>query len=163
VIKAFQILITLIMAMLSFLLLGAIARAKQARTGAADEIRGTWVITSIYNTQNVQGPSPDEQKELIGSEIVYSDRSVKSCNQSVAITSVDQNRDDASDFLANTLVRFSEVQIHGSQVTEVVLNNREAGTCFGAFPLPGQDVYLKGKDEILIDFEGVFYRALRKK
>lgn len=151
------------MAMLSFLLLGAIARAKQARTGAADEIRGTWVITSIYNTQNVQGPSPDEQKKLIGSEIVYSDRSLKSCGQSVAITSVDQNRVDASHFLANTLVRFKEVQIYASEVTEVVLNNREAGTCFGAFPQPGQDIYLKSKDEILIAFEGVFYRALRKK
>jgi hypothetical protein len=28
--------------------------------------------------------------------------------------------------------------------------------------LPGQDVYLKNKDEVLIAFEGVFYRLVRR-
>lgn len=48
-------------------------------------------------------------------------------------------------------------------VMEVVLNERQSGRCFAAFPLPGQDVYLKSKDEIVIAFEGVFYRVVRKK
>ena len=147
----------------SFLLLTAIAHAQQIQTDAVGAIRGTWVITSIYRTQNVEGPSSAEQKKLIGSEIVYSNRSLKSCGQSVAITSVDQNRVDANNFLANTRVRFTEVEINAASVTEVVLNNRRAGRCFEAFPVPGQDVYLKSKDEILIDFEGVFYRVLRKR
>jgi hypothetical protein len=146
----------------SFLLLTVIAHAQQTQTDAASAIRGTWVITSIYHTQNVEGPSPAEQKKLIGSGIVYSDRSIKSCGQSAAVTSVEQKRVDAEDFLANTLARFSEVGINAPTVTELVLNNRQAGICFGAFPLPGQDVYLKSKDEILIAFEGVFYRAMRK-
>jgi len=118
---------------------------------------------SIYHTQNVEGPSPAEQKKLIGSEIVYSTRSLKACGQSVQITSTKTNRVDSGEFLANTRVRFNDVEIAAPSVTEVVLNNRQAGTCFGVFPLPGQDIYLKSKDEILIAFEGVFYRVVRKK
>jgi hypothetical protein len=81
----------------------------------------------------------------------------------VPITSTDEFQVDSADFLANTLVRFSDVEIDAQVVTEVVLNNRQAGRCFEAFPSPGQDVYLKSKDELLISFEGVFYRAVRKK
>jgi len=114
-------------------------------------------------SEDVEGPSPAEQKRLIGSEIVYGDRSLRSCGQSVAITSVNHNRVDADRFLADTRVRFTDVGINASSVTELVLNNRQAGSCFEAFPLPGQDVYLKSKDEILVAFEGVLYRAMRKK
>jgi hypothetical protein len=141
----------------------SMAHSQKSHSDAASAIRGTWVIKSIYRTQNIQGPSPAEQKKLIGSRIVYSDRSLQSCGQSVAITSTDRFQVDSADFLANTRVRFSEVEIDARSVTEVVLNNRQAGSCFEAFPLPGQDVYLKSKDEILICFEGVFYRAERKK
>lgn len=139
------------------------ARAQNAQSDAASAIRGAWVIKSIYRTHNVEGPSPTEQKKLVGSEIVYSNRILKSCGQSVPIASINQRRIDAVDFLANTRVRFTEVDINAGSVMEVVLNNRQAGSCFDAFPLPGQDVYLKSKDELVIDFEGVFYRVIRKK
>jgi hypothetical protein len=147
----------------SLLALISIAHSQKPQSDAASVIRGTWVIRSIYRTQNIEGPSPAEQKQLIGSKIVYSDRSLESCGQWVPIASIDEHSVDSDDFLASTRVRFSEVEIDARTVTEVVLNNRQAGTCFKAFPLPGQDVYLKSKDEILIDFEGVFYRAVRKK
>jgi hypothetical protein len=147
----------------SLLTLISIAHAQKAQSDAANAIRGTWVIKSIYRTQSIEGPSPVEQKKLIESTIVYSDRSLESCGQSVPITSIDEHQVDSGDFLSNTRVRFSEVEIDARSVTEVVLNNRRAGSCFQAFPSPGQDVYLKSRDEILIDFEGVFYRAVRKK
>ena len=151
--------------MLISLLLTAIsmAHSQKFQSDSPSAIRGTWVIKSIYRTHNIEGPSPAEQKKLIGSKIVYSDRSLESCGQSVPITSTEEHQVDSADFLANTKVRFSEVEIDSRSVTELVLNNRQAGSCFEAFPSPGQDVYLKSKDEILIDFEGVFYRAVRKK
>ena len=139
------------------------APAQDAQNGPASAIRGTWIIKSIYHTQNVQGPSPTEQKKLVGSEIVYGDQNLNSCGQSVPITSIDQHQVDSAEFLANTRVRFTEISIHATAVIEVVLNDRQAGRCFEAFPLPGQDVYLKSKDEIVIAFEGVFYRGVRKK
>ena len=151
--------------MLISLLLTAIsmAHSQKSQSDSPSAIRGTWVIKSIYRTHNIEGPSPAEQKKLIGSKIVYSDRSLESCGHSVPITSTEEHQVDSADFLANTKVRFSEVEIDSRSVTELVLNNRQAGSCFRAFPSPGQDVYLKSKDEILIDFEGVFYRAVRKK
>jgi hypothetical protein len=139
------------------------AHAQNPHTDAVSVIRGTWTIQAIYHTQNVEGPSPTEQNKLVGSEVVYGDQTLTACGQSVPISSVDQHRVDSAEFLASNRVRFAEVDIHARSVMEVVLNNRQAGTCFETFPLPGQDVYLKSKDEIVIAFEGVFYRAVRKK
>jgi hypothetical protein len=147
----------------SSLIFISMAHSQKSQSDDASAIRGSWVIESIYRTPNIQGPSPAEQKKLVGSRITYGDRTLESCGQSVPITSTDEFQVDSADFLANTLVRFSDVEVDAQVVTEVVLNNRQAGRCFEAFPLPGQDVYLKSKDELLISFEGVFYRALRKK
>lgn len=155
--------VVLTLSFLAFMLSAHAQNAQRDAVSAAGAIRGTWVIKSIYHTQNVQGPSPAQQKKLVGSEIVYGDRILKSCGQSVPISSIRQHRVDSADFLANTLVQFTEVEIKVSGVTEVVLNDRKAGSCFQAFPLPGQDVYVKSKDEILVYFEGVFYRVVRKK
>jgi hypothetical protein len=118
----------------AFLTIIPIAHAQRAQSEAAPVIRATWVIKSIYRTRNIEGPSPAEQKKLIGSKIVYSDQSLESCGQSVPITSIDEYRVDSADFLANTRVRFSEVEIDARSLTEVVLNNRQAGSALMHFP-----------------------------
>jgi hypothetical protein len=136
-----------------------------SQSGLTDEARivsGTWVLKSIYPTQNVQGPSGSEQRKLLGSDIVFKAHSLEACGQSVPITSVETKQIGPSDFSADTRATFTEVGIETPTVTEIVINDRESGTCFGAFPLPGQIIYIKGKNELLIDFEGVFYRAVRK-
>jgi len=152
---------------LVFLLLGAslppVCHGQRAPGGAANMIRGTWVIKSIYPTQNVEGPDPSQQRKLVGTDIVLDAQTLKACGQSVPISSVDVHRVNSTDFLTNTRVRFSEVGIDTPSITEVVINKREAGSCFQAFPLPGQDIYIKSNDEVLVDFEGVFYRAVRKR
>lgn len=125
-------------------------------------IIGTWVIKSIYTTQNVEGPNPSQQKKLLGTAIVLNAHSLSACGQSVPIKSIKVNQISSADFLANTRARFSEVGVEAQSITEVVINDRQSGTCFDVFPIPGQDIYIKDKNEILIDFEGVFYRALRK-
>ena len=157
---SFRHLVVLTSSLLGFMLP---AHAQNAHNDAASAIRVTWIIKSIYRTHNVQGPSPTEQKKLVGSEVEYSDRTLRSCGESVPISSIEQHRTDSAEFLANTRVRFTEVDIHAASVTEMVLNGRLGGECFEVFPLPGQDVYVKSKNEILIAFEGVFYRAVRKK
>lgn len=137
-----------------------------SQSGTVDKshvVRGTWVLKSIYSTQNVEGPSVSQQKKLLGTTIILNTDSLEACGQSVPINSVKVNQISSADFLANTRARFSEVGIKTPSITEVVINDGQSGTCFDAFPLPGQDVYIKNKDEILVDFEGVFYRALRKK
>jgi len=125
-------------------------------------IYGTWILKSIYPTQNVEGPSPAQQKKLLGTAIVLDASTLKACGQSVPVKAIKVNQVSSTDFLQDNRVRFSEVGLEGESVTEIVINHRQSGTCFGAFPLPGQDIYVKGKNEILVYFEGVFYRALRK-
>ena len=125
-------------------------------------IYGTWILKSIYPTQNVEGPSPAQQKKLLGTAIVLDASTLKACGQSVPVKTIKVNQVSSNDFLQDNRVRFSEVGVEGESVTEIVINHRQSGTCFGAFPLPGQDIYVKSKNEILVYFEGVFYRALRK-
>ena len=126
-------------------------------------IKGTWVLKSIYQTQNVEGPSVSEQKKLLGTSITLDGGVLKACGQSVPVKSITVIEVSSDDFLTNTLARFNDVGVDTTSIKEVVINGRQSGTCFGAFPIPGQDVYIKSRDELLIDFEGVFYRAVRKK
>jgi len=126
-----------------------------------DTIVGTWVLKSIYPTANVEGPSLSEQRQLIGSKIVIDVSRLHSCGQSVPIRSRVMHKLGADQFLFATHVRLYEMGISRRTVTEIVLNNREAGTCFGSFPVPGQLLFLKTKNELVVDFEGTFYRAVR--
>jgi hypothetical protein len=124
-------------------------------------VYGTWILKSIYPTQNVEGPSPAQQKKLLGTAIVLNASTLKACGQSVPVKTIKVNQVSSTDFLEDNRVRFSEVGVEGASITEIVINHRQSGTCFDAFPLPGQDIYVKNKNEILVYFEGVFYRALR--
>lgn len=125
-------------------------------------VNGTWILKSIYPTQNVEGPSPAQQKKLLGTTVILNDSTLKACGQSVPVKTIKVNQVSSTNFLEDNRVRFSEVGVEGGSITEIVINNRQSGTCFDAFPLPGQDIYVKNKNEILIYFEGVFYRALRR-
>jgi len=140
------------------LLLFSLAAALQSPAHATE---GTWVLKSIYRTPNVQGPSPTEQRTLIGSEIVIGGTYLRACGQSVPIRSRSIHNLNADQFLFGTHVRFTDVGIDGPTVTEIVLNDGKAGRCFGAFPVPGQRLYVKSRSELLVDFEGTFYRAVR--
>ncbi|GLQ97276.1 hypothetical protein GCM10007863_16960 [Dyella mobilis] len=126
-------------------------------------VRGTWVLKSIYKTQNVQGPGVSEQEKLLGTTVSVSGSVLSSCGQSVPVKSIKVLEISPDDFLTDTRTRFNEVGVDASSIEEVVLNDRRSGACFAAFPLPGQDIYIKSRDELLIDFEGVFYRAVRTK
>ena len=126
-----------------------------------DTIVGTWVLKSIYATSNVHGPSLSEQNKLIGSKVVIGVRRLRSCGQSVRIRSRVMHKLNPDQFLFGSHVRPNEVGIGSRPITEIVLNNRDAGTCFGSFPVPGQLLYLKTKNELVVDFEGTFYRAVK--
>jgi hypothetical protein len=81
-------------------------------------------------TNNVEGPSPSQQKKLLGSTIIFGSRSLKACGQSVPIKSVEVHQVAGVDFLANTRVPFGEVGIATPCITEMVVNNRQSGRCF---------------------------------
>lgn len=127
----------------------------------SDAIDGTWVLKSVYRTSNVQGPSLSEQRQLIGSKIVINGSHLHACGQTVLIRSRAVHNLTADQFVFNTHARLKEVGISLPSVTEIALNKRERGRCFGTFPAPGQLLYVKSPNELVIDFEGAFYRAVR--
>ena len=143
-------------------LLASLCSAQIDTANGSTMVYGTWILKSIYPTQNVEGPSPAQQKKLIGTTIVLNASTLKACDQSVPVKTIKVNQVSSADFLENNRIRFSEVGVRGASIIEIVINQRQSGTCFDAFPLPGQDLYVKNKNEILVYFEGAVYRALRK-
>lgn len=148
--------------LLLILLSTSVCSSQNETASESTMVYGTWVLKSIYPTQNVEGPSPAQQKKLLRTTIVLNASTLKACGQSVPVKTIKVNQVSSTDFLEDNRVRFSEVGVEGASITEIVVNNRHSGTCFDAFPLPGQDIYVKNKNEILVYFEGVFYCALRK-
>ncbi len=118
-------------------------------------------MKSIYATHNVTGINLKQQKKLLNSRISYDKGILQSCSQRVRIDKVDIKQVSAKDFFAGRYVHFAEVDIYAPTITEVVINGNATGNCFGTYALPGEDIYIKSPKELLVDFEGVYYRAER--
>lgn len=154
--------ISAVLGLLFVLFSASVCLCQNSRMDALPLIKGKWVLKSIYVTQNAQGPSLLERRKLLGSVITFTAHSLISCGKSVPIRTIKLHTVQESQFLENTGVRFREVNLNNSKIEEVIINDRQSGLCLNAFPVPGLDIYIKGRNEILIDFEGIFYRALRK-
>jgi hypothetical protein len=125
-------------------------------------LQGTWQLTSIYQTSNIQAIDSAQQQKLLHSRISYNAHSLRACGESVGIVSVESRRLSPKEFFAGYYVNFDEVGINGRSITELLINKDQSGNCFGTYTLPGQRVYIKGPNDLLINFGGVFYRALRE-
>ncbi len=138
----------------------AIAEAK-AET-VPEELRGVWVIRSYYETPNVWGINKKQADSLVGMRFIYEEGALIACKQRVRIQKVDRREVNSAQFLAGrNSVQFSDVGIHAASIHEIMLNGNAGGNCFGTYAVPGEDVYVKGPAELLVDFEGVYFRATR--
>jgi hypothetical protein len=92
----------------------------------------TRTLVFSCRTWNVQGPSPDEERKLLYTKIVIGP------------------------------ARFEWVGIHQAAITAITLRpTTHSPLCFDAFKLPGTQLYVKGRNELLVDFEGSFFKAVR--
>jgi hypothetical protein len=137
--------------------------AQAVATNLPKSLSGEWILTSIYETPNISGISPEQARSLVGSRIKYENGLLLSCKQRVRIEKVDEKEVSAAQFLAGRKrTRFSDVEINAPSIKEITINGNSSGNCFGTYALPGEDVYVKARDELLVDFEGVYYRAVRQ-
>ncbi|MGI4828223.1 MAG: hypothetical protein ACRYFU_08545 [Janthinobacterium lividum] len=125
------------------------------------DLAGTWTLASIYRTSNVQGPSVAEGKRLLGTHVLYGPHMMSSCGKSVLIGSHEEQEFSEDDLLQDFRGRFSELGVRGKKIEGITMNPEPSAVCFGAFSLPGNVIFVKGKNELIVDFEGVFYRAIR--
>jgi hypothetical protein len=125
------------------------------------ELNGEWLLLSYYPTPNVWGISKKQAQSLLGSKLVYRNGALSACKQQVTIDKVERRDVSSTQFLAGWYVRFKDVGIVGASIREIMLNGNAGGNCFETYALPGENVYLKGPDELLVGFEGVYFRAAR--
>lgn len=126
------------------------------------ELIGEWTLVSIYDTPNIIGIDYKQANSLLKSRITYRDGYLSACNQRVRINKVERNVVTAAEFLAGRrYTHFSDVGVTTPSISEITINDGETGNCFMTGTLPGEDVSLKSEDEILVDFQEVYYRGLR--
>lgn len=151
--------IFILMVMVASSSVGSIAQTSKS---IPREMEGTWVIKSYYMTPNVWIISLKQAQSLVGSNLIYEDGTLTACNQHVVINKVERGDVSAAEFLARrNNVHFRDVGINGEIAHEITINGRSGGNCFGTYELPGEDVYVKSRNELLLDFEGVYFRAIR--
>ena len=142
---------------MSVLLIGSNLQAQSVPT----QMLGSWRLVGVYSTDNIQGLYPEEQRKLLGTKVVFESTSITSCEQSVNVTSVIRSRVSADDLLEAYHTTFKSLGIKSRTVEKVVLNNNASGNCLGSLTLPGEEVYLKSHDEICVNLDGVFFKAVR--
>jgi hypothetical protein len=127
-------------------------------------LNGEWILVSIYKTPNISGIGPEQARTLVGSRVKYENGLLVACKQRVKIEKVDEREVSAAQFLSGRKrTRFSDVEVYAPSIKEIIINGNSSGNCFDTYALPGEDVYVKSQDELLVDFEGVYYRAVRRK
>jgi hypothetical protein len=126
-------------------------------------VKGTWVLASIYKTRNVPGVDRAQAERLLNTRVTYGERSLTACGESIPITGINSRKQSRDFFFDDWRVRFDEVGVRSASITELAINSDQTGSCFGTFSLPGMDVYVKGQDELLVNFGGNFFRAVREK
>jgi len=139
------------------------ASAQAANVILPQDLNGEWTLVSIYKTPNISGISPEQARSLVGSRIKYEGGMLIACKQHVKIEKVDEKDISAAQFLSGRKrTRFSDVEIYAPSIKEITINANSSGNCFDTYALPGEDVYVKSQNELLVDFEGVYFRALRR-
>lgn len=124
---------------------------------------GDWRLVELYSTTSLQGLPPKEEKGLVGTTVVFRANSLTACGQSVDISSAVSSRISSDDLLFEYHATFKSVGITSQSVEMVLLNNDASGNCLGELTIPGELVYLKSQDEICINFDGAFFKAVRIK
>ncbi len=136
-------------------------RCEDARQSLPSFIYGSWVIKSVYPTRNVTGLGKADEKRLLGSHLTFTRTSLASCGSSVSINALERKHVTEVEFFSGVYVHFKEVHIVTEAVEEILLDAGEAGDCNGTGTLPGEHFYIKTPGEILIQYEGTFFRALK--
>lgn len=149
------------LATVALLLTGALSSAQSATHIHFGDLAGTWTLASIYRTSNVQGPSAAEAKRLLGTHVIYSAHKMSSCGADVAINSFEEKEFSENDLLQDFHGRFSELGLRGNTVEGITIEQEASRMCFGAFSPPGRVIFIKSRNELIVNFEGVFYRAVR--
>lgn len=139
------------------------ASAQVATVTLPQDLNGEWTLVSIYKTPNISGISPEQARSLVGSRIKYENGLLVACKQRVKIEKVNEKEVSAAQFLSGRKrTHFSDVEVYAPSIKEITINGNSSGNCFDTYALPGEDVYVKSQDELLVDFEGVYYRAVRR-
>jgi hypothetical protein len=125
-------------------------------------IRGVWRLRSIYETKNVQGINFNQSTSLVGSRMIIGANWIASCDQRVQVSGVKTSSESAAAFSDKSNgVSLRDVGIQRPQVEYVELTGDKSGNCFGTYQVPGEQIFIKNQNELVVYFTGVYYRATR--
>jgi len=132
-----------------------------ARVDLHRPVEGSWLIVGRYSTRNISAVSDEDMRALIGKRISISSDALESCGQRVKVKSVTTRFVKKPELILEERVSFEELGVKSDSLEEVetVFNQDQSVGCLGHLSLPGDHIYLKSANWIIVEFEGAFLSA----
>jgi hypothetical protein len=130
-------------------------------------LRGIWRIARILPTHNITCWGQDQAAKLIGSELIYADRSMRWQGGPVPLQGIVTREVTAEEFAAENAggkghsIDFNMIGIHAASVTEVDLQHEDADITGATTEVPGDAILLVAPNRIVVSACGVYYEAAR--
>lgn len=130
-------------------------------------LAGTWRITRVLPAHPAAACWTDKQAQtLVGSELRYSQHSLRWKGGAVALTGITTRTIAAADLAdeiprGDTKLSFADLGIVGSRVREVNLQHEDADVTGATTEVPGDSVLLPSPTRLILSACGVYLEAHR--
>lgn len=130
------------------------------------QLHGRWRIKRILPAGGISCWSGKEAKRLIGTEIEYTDGTVRWGKQLALVRSVKESELTADQFDRDNWgsggsVLLSDLGIQAPRVTQINIMHADLTPIRGASEIVAEDALIKDENTIIIDPCGVFFVAVR--
>jgi hypothetical protein len=142
---------------LSFLL-GGIARPTPA-TSPPQWFWGCWVVTKVLPTSGTSGISPEQEKAIIGTRVIFTPTCARSGRTVLKLPKYSVKVLSARDFFKLGYFPLAQIGVKKQYVTQIELVLPEN---LSDLDFPGNEVYLREKD-IVINVENDSFLAEKAK
>jgi hypothetical protein len=155
--------------MIRFCKLALILLAVVASTPAQDvpqQLQGKWRVKRMLPAGGIACWDGKEAMQLVGTEIEYTDRTVRWGKKLANILSIQESELTAEQFQqeysgSGGQVSLSQLGIHAPKVTQIFFKHTDVKPIQGAYEIVGEDVLIKDKNTIIIDPCGVYFVVVR--
>jgi hypothetical protein len=124
-------------------------------------LTGTWRITKILPTRNIQCWSADRAKTLLGTTLRYAPYRLTSLAGKTPVSQALTRTLSLSKFQVDYNVNLSDLGIVTPDVNEIALQHKDSAFTGATTRVPGDTVLLVSPTHIVISACGVFYSAIK--
>lgn len=150
-------------------LLLAFQSAAVVSPGVPPQLRGDWTVTRLIPTTTISCWDKREAKRLLGTTVHYSSDALGWKNYGVAhavvstqsLTAFQFRVDYSGGGAADSEIDFNQLGIRVPSATIVKIQHKDANITGGTAEIPGDWVFLKDRDTIILSVCNLYFEAHR--